>query len=48
MLFNANLDRSSSVRKSRPELRKELKTWEDERVKKKKTVVEDGATHEVT
>jgi E3 ubiquitin-protein ligase RAD18 len=48
MLFNSNLDRSSPTRKSKPELRKELKKWEDERVKKKKFFVEDELAHEVT
>lgn len=47
MLFNANLDRASLHRKSKSELRKELRKWEDDKTKKKRNVVEDGATHEV-
>lgn len=45
MLFNANLDRSPHTRESKHELRKELRKWEDEKVKKKKNV-EDGVAHE--
>ena len=47
MLFNANLDRSSRTRKSRLELKKELKKWEEEKTKRKKNVVEDEVAHEV-
>jgi len=46
MIYNANLDRSSQNRKSKQELKKELKKWEDEKAKKKKTTVEDTAAHE--
>ncbi|GLB35428.1 hypothetical protein LshimejAT787_0209930 [Lyophyllum shimeji] len=46
MIYNANLDRSSKHRKTKQELRKELKKWEDEKVRKKKTTVEDTAAHE--
>jgi E3 ubiquitin-protein ligase RAD18 len=48
MLYNANLDRSSPTRKSKHDLRNELKKWENEKVKKKKNVVEDGVAYEVT
>ncbi|KAJ6582840.1 hypothetical protein B0H10DRAFT_2097984 [Mycena sp. CBHHK59/15] len=38
ILHNANLDKSTSKRRTKPELHKELKKWEEERkVKKKKT-----------
>jgi E3 ubiquitin-protein ligase RAD18 len=47
MLFNANLDRSSRTRKSKSELRKELKKWEEEKTKRKKNLVEDEVAHEV-
>ena len=47
MLFNANLDRSSHTRKSKSELRKELKKWEEEKTKRKKNLVEDEVGHEV-
>ena len=47
MLFNANLDRSSRTRKSKLELKKELKKWEEEKMKRKKNVVEDEVAHEV-
>ncbi|KAF8061598.1 hypothetical protein FPV67DRAFT_1422352 [Lyophyllum atratum] len=45
MIYNANLDRSKN-RRSKPELRKELKKWEDEKSKKKKTTVDDTVAHE--
>jgi hypothetical protein len=48
MLFNANLDRSSFTRKSKTEVREELKKWEDGKSKKKKNVVKDGINYEVT
>jgi hypothetical protein len=48
MLFNANLDRSPSTRKSKTELREELNKWEDGKTKKKKTAVDDGISYEVT
>jgi hypothetical protein len=41
MLHNSNLDRSLSNRKSKAELRKDLKKWEDEMSKKKKPVIGD-------
>ncbi|RDB24183.1 Postreplication repair E3 ubiquitin-protein ligase rad18 [Hypsizygus marmoreus] len=46
MTYNANLDRSQNNRKSKQELKKELKKWEDERSKRKKTTVEDTVAHE--
>ena len=46
MLFNANLDRSLRTRKSKLELKKELKKWEEEKMKRKKNVVEDEVAHE--
>ncbi|KAF5386563.1 hypothetical protein D9615_001906 [Tricholomella constricta] len=46
MIYNANLDRSSRNRKTKQELRKELKKWEDEKAKKRRTTVEDNAAHE--
>ncbi|PPR05993.1 hypothetical protein CVT26_005715 [Gymnopilus dilepis] len=47
MLFNANLDRSPSNRKTKAELRKELKKWEEERSRKKKAVITDVKGYQV-
>lgn len=47
MIYNANLDKSTSMRRSISALRKDLKRWEDDRSKQKKTVVEDVVAHEV-
>ncbi|KAG6890381.1 hypothetical protein C0992_001772 [Termitomyces sp. T32_za158] len=46
--FNANLNKSSKYRKSKEELKRELKKWEEERSKGKKTAVEDTISHEVS
>lgn len=35
-IYNANLDRSTANRKTKTELRRDLKSWEDELTKKKK------------
>ena len=47
MLFNGNLDRSESNRKSLGALRQELKKWEETMTKRngKKAVVEDPKEH---
>ncbi|KAJ7118772.1 hypothetical protein C8R44DRAFT_789233 [Mycena epipterygia] len=43
MLWNANLDKSSAKRRSKAELQKDLKKWEEEaKVKKKKTTVDNS------
>jgi hypothetical protein len=43
MLHNANLDKSEPTRRSKAELLKDLKKWEEERkAKKKKTTVDDS------
>ncbi|KAJ7273090.1 hypothetical protein C8J57DRAFT_265929 [Mycena rebaudengoi] len=43
MLHNANLDKSGPTRRSKAELLKDLKKWEEERkAKKKKTTVDDS------
>ena len=47
MLHNSNLDRSLANRKSKAELRKDLKKWEDEMPKKKKTVIHDVLDYQV-
>jgi hypothetical protein len=47
MIYNANLDRSSKNRKSKQELIRELKKWEEDKSKKKRATVEDTAAHEV-
>ena len=47
MLYNSNLDRSLANRKSKAELRKELKKWEDEMSKKKKAVIFDVKEYQV-
>ena len=47
MLHNSNLDRSLANRKSKVELRKDLKKWEDEMLKKKKTVIHDVLGYQV-
>lgn len=46
--YNANLNKSSKYRKSKEELKRELKKWEEEKSKKKKTTVEDAVSHEVS
>ncbi|KAG1849158.1 hypothetical protein DFJ58DRAFT_889325 [Suillus subalutaceus] len=43
MIFNANLDKSGSNRKTTKELRNELKNWEDNR--KRRHLVDNTATH---
>lgn len=43
MIFNANLDKSQSNRKTAKELRNELKNWEDNR--KRRHLVDNTATH---
>jgi E3 ubiquitin-protein ligase RAD18 len=43
MIFNANLDKSQSNRKTTKELRNELKNWEDNR--KRRHLVDNTATH---
>ncbi|KAF9553812.1 hypothetical protein CPC08DRAFT_713433 [Agrocybe pediades] len=40
-IFNANLDRSGPNRKTKGELRKELKKWEEDMTKKKKPPIQD-------
>ncbi|KAL6307967.1 hypothetical protein BKA93DRAFT_833243 [Sparassis latifolia] len=45
MMFNANLDQSSTDRKTLSQLRRELQTWEDER-KARKQVVTDTTAYE--
>ncbi|KAF9484884.1 hypothetical protein BDN70DRAFT_796760 [Pholiota conissans] len=47
MFYNANLDKSLPNRKTKAELKKDLKRWEDERSKKKKTVVSDVVHHQI-
>lgn len=48
MLYNANLDRSESNRKTQTTLRQELKKWEETMSKRKKTVVDDPKEHAVS
>ena len=45
-IYNANLDRSKSHRKSQQELRVDLKKWEEDR-KGKKSTVNDLEAHQV-
>lgn len=47
MIYNANLDRSQLYRRTKVELKKELKKWEEERSKRRKTTVDDPLAHEV-
>ncbi|KDR81862.1 hypothetical protein GALMADRAFT_135257 [Galerina marginata CBS 339.88] len=47
MLFNANLDKSASNRKSKAELRRDLKKWEEEMTKKKKIVITDVKAYQI-
>jgi hypothetical protein len=47
MLYNSNLDRSLANRKSKADLRKELKKWEDDMSRKKKVVVRDVLDYQV-
>lgn len=47
MLYNANLDKSLANRKTKLELRKDLKRWEDERTRKKKTTITDVKGYQV-
>ncbi|KAG6874048.1 hypothetical protein C0995_006905 [Termitomyces sp. Mi166 len=44
--YNANLNKSSKHRKSKEELKRELKKWEEEKPKKRKMIVEDTVAHE--
>ncbi|TFK72142.1 hypothetical protein BDN72DRAFT_836516 [Pluteus cervinus] len=46
MLYNANLDKSHVNRKTIPELRSDLKLWEEERGRRKKHAVQDIETYE--
>ncbi|KAH9484088.1 Postreplication repair E3 ubiquitin-protein ligase rad18 [Psilocybe cubensis] len=41
VLYNSNLDKSKPNRKTKADLRKDLKRWETENAKKKKTVIAD-------
>jgi hypothetical protein len=47
MLYNSNLDRSSTNRKSRTELRGDLRKWEEEMSKRKKTVIHNVLDYQV-
>ncbi|PPQ67673.1 hypothetical protein CVT25_012701 [Psilocybe cyanescens] len=44
--YNANLDKSKPNRKTKADLRKDLKQWEEENPKKKKTVITDVKTYQ--
>ncbi|KAG6811325.1 hypothetical protein H0H92_007989 [Tricholoma furcatifolium] len=46
ILYNSNLDKALLHRKSKDDLLKDLKKWEDEKSKRKKTTVQDTAAHE--
>ncbi|KAF9057143.1 hypothetical protein BJ165DRAFT_1418665 [Panaeolus papilionaceus] len=46
MIYNANLDRSTTNRKKKSELLRELKKWEDEHARKKKVVVGDVVAYQ--
>jgi len=48
VLYNANLDRSPTNRKTTVELKKDLKRWEEERPRKKKPVVSDVLGYQIT
>ncbi|KIM49499.1 hypothetical protein M413DRAFT_438683 [Hebeloma cylindrosporum] len=47
MLYNANLDKSLANRKTKAELRKDLKRWEEERTRKKKTAITDVKGYQI-
>jgi len=47
MLYNSNLDRSSTNRKSRTELRGDLRKWEEEMSRRKKTVIHNVLDYQV-
>jgi E3 ubiquitin-protein ligase RAD18 len=47
MSYNANLDKSLANRKTKVELRKDLKKWEQEKVKKKRTIITDVKGYQV-
>ncbi|KJA20285.1 hypothetical protein HYPSUDRAFT_827064 [Hypholoma sublateritium FD-334 SS-4] len=47
LIFNANLDKSLPNRKTRAELKRDLKKWEDERGKSKKTLVRDTHQYQI-
>jgi E3 ubiquitin-protein ligase RAD18 len=47
MMYNANLDRSLANRKTKAELRRDIKKWEEGMSKKKKPVVEDLVKYQV-
>jgi E3 ubiquitin-protein ligase RAD18 len=47
MIFNANLDKSIPNRRTRADLKKDLKKWEEERGKKKKFAVKDSVNYQV-
>lgn len=47
MLYNSNLDRSSTNRKSRTELRGDLRKWEEEMSRRKKTAVHNVLEYQV-
>ncbi|KAF9466269.1 hypothetical protein BDZ94DRAFT_1251555 [Collybia nuda] len=46
MAYNANLDKSVSMRRPISALRKDLKKWESDRARQKKSPVEDMVAHE--
>lgn len=46
-MYNANLDRSLANRKTKNELRRDVKKWEEEMSRKKKPVVEDLVKYQV-
>lgn len=48
MMYNANLDRSLANRKTKNELRRDVKKWEEEMSRKKKPVVEDLVKYQQT
>ncbi|KAF8188361.1 hypothetical protein BJ912DRAFT_851183 [Pholiota molesta] len=47
MIFNANLDKSIPNRRTRADLKKDLKKWEEERGKKKKFAVKDSVNYQI-
>ena len=46
-MYNANLDRSLVNRKTKTELRRDLKKWEEDMSRKKKPAVEDLVKYQV-
>jgi len=46
-MYNANLDRSLANRKTKIELRRDIKKWEEDMSRKKKPVVEDLVKYQV-